>query len=61
MTVVKVVPMPGPAGPAILTFVSVPATPTSSGTTGQVAKDNTYLYVCTGTNTWKRVAWGVWA
>jgi hypothetical protein len=61
MTVVKVVSMPGPAGPAILTFVSVPATPTSSGTTGQVAKDNTYLYVCTATNTWKRVAWGVWA
>lgn len=61
MTVVKVVPMPGPAGPALLTFVTVPTTPTSSGTTGQVAKDNAYLYVCIATNTWKRVAWGVWA
>lgn len=60
MSVIKVIPMPGPSGTSVLSFVSVPATPTSSGTTGQVAKDNSYLYICTATNTWKRIAWGAW-
>jgi hypothetical protein len=33
----------------------VPAHNTSVGTTGQVAWDQTYFYVCTAANTWKRV------
>lgn len=32
-----------------------PATSTSIGVAGQVAYDGTYFYVCTSTNTWKRV------
>jgi hypothetical protein len=37
-------------------------TPLSSspGTAGQIAYDNTYLYVCTSTNVWKRVAFTVY-
>ena len=32
-----------------------PATSTSIGVAGQVTYDGTYFYVCTSTNTWKRV------
>jgi len=35
---------------------SAPATSSSSGVTGQVAWDSSYIYVCTNTNTWKRAA-----
>ena len=35
----------------------VPATSSSRGTVGQLAWDATYWYICTATNTWKRVAW----
>lgn len=36
----------------------IPASPTSSGTTGQLAIDgaNGVLYICTGTNTWQKVS-----
>ena len=40
-------------------FVAVPATSVSAGTTGQIAVNATYLYVCRATNTWERVAWDV--
>ena len=36
--------------------VSAPATSTSTGTAGQIAYDTNYIYICVGTNTWKRVA-----
>jgi len=36
---------------------TVPATNTTTGIVGQMAFDATGLYVCTATNTWKRVAW----
>ena len=36
--------------------VAAPATATSTGTTGQIATDAGFIYVCTATNTWKRVA-----
>ena len=36
--------------------VTAPATATSTGTTGQIATDAGFIYVCTATNTWKRVA-----
>jgi hypothetical protein len=32
-----------------------PASGGASGTAGQVLYDTTYLYVCTATNTWKRI------
>jgi hypothetical protein len=41
-------------------LVSAPATASSTGTAGQVAYDASYFYVCTGTNTWKRVAISTW-
>jgi hypothetical protein len=47
----------GPQGPAgTISFVSVPATSTSTGTVGQQAYDsiNNLLYVCVATDTWVR-------
>lgn len=38
----------------------VPTANTSSGTTGQITWDSNYMYICVGTNSWKRanlVAW----
>ena len=35
---------------------AVPATATSTGIRGQFASDATHLYICTATDTWKRVA-----
>jgi hypothetical protein len=33
-----------------------PASSSASGTTGEIAWDTSYIYVCVATNTWKRVA-----
>jgi hypothetical protein len=35
---------------------TAPATKTSAGTLGQIAKDDNYFYICTATNVWKRSA-----
>lgn len=35
---------------------SVPTTSTSTGIKGQVAFDDSYIYLCVADNTWKRVA-----
>jgi hypothetical protein len=35
---------------------NVPPTAASNGTVGQIAQDGDYVYVCTGTNQWKRAA-----
>lgn len=43
-----------PAQAMNVLWVSAPATKTSSGTAGQIAKDANYFYICTGTDTWKR-------
>ena len=37
-----------------------PASATATGTQGQIAWDANYMYVCTATNTWKRVALATW-
>lgn len=39
---------------------SVPATVTAQGIFGQLATDGNFLYVCIGTNSWKRVALSTW-
>lgn len=39
-----------------LNLSPVPATSTSKGTAGQVAADASFLYLCIGTNLWRRVA-----
>lgn len=38
-----------------LELVDPPQSNTAEGTTGQVAFDDDYMYLCTNTNTWKRV------
>ena len=45
-----------------LSWSSVPASATASGTAGQIAYDdvNGFFYVATATNTWKRVALSTW-
>jgi hypothetical protein len=37
-----------------------PASPTATGTTGDIQRDADYIYVCTATNTWKRAALSTW-
>ena len=37
-------------------WVGVPATSGAAGYPGQMVQDGTYLYLCTSTNTWKRIA-----
>tara|TARA_R110000824_G_scaffold270106_2_gene458577 strand:- start:136 stop:390 length:255 start_codon:yes stop_codon:yes gene_type:complete len=44
----------------IISDVAAPASAASTGTTGQVAVDTGFIYVCTATNTWKRVAIATW-
>ena len=41
-------------------IVSPPASASSSGSVGQIAYDANYIYRCTATNTWKRVAIATW-
>ena len=40
----------------IVVSTSIPATPTSVGSPGDIASNNTHLYICTNFNTWRRVA-----
>lgn len=37
-----------------------PASASATGTAGEVAWDASYVYICTATNTWKRVAITTW-
>lgn len=41
-------------------WTAPPVTATSSGTSGQVAYDANYFYICVATNTWRRVAIAAW-
>jgi hypothetical protein len=34
-----------------------PVSSTSTGTTGTIAYNESYFYVCTATNSWQRIAW----
>jgi hypothetical protein len=45
---------------APLFWASVPASPTNSGTAGQIAYSNNHLYICISNNTWRRVQLGTW-
>jgi len=44
----------------ILATSKTPADAFAAGTTGQIAWDADYLYVCVAANTWKRVAIATW-
>lgn len=48
------------AGKLIKSASETPASAAASGTQGQIAWDADYIYVCTATNTWKRVAIATW-
>jgi hypothetical protein len=39
---------------------NAPASASATGTTGSIVADADYIYVCTATNTWKRVAIATW-
>jgi hypothetical protein len=39
---------------------STPSSPTSTGSAGDIAWDSDYIYICTATNTWKRLAISTW-
>lgn len=41
-------------------WVSAPANAGAAGTAGQIAYDASYLYVCTGANTWRRISHATW-
>ena len=43
-----------------LTSTKTPNGPTDTGTTGQIGWDSSYIYVCVGTNTWKRATLSTW-
>ena len=43
-----------------LRTAKTPSSATDTGVTGQICWDASYFYVCTGTNTWRRVAHSTW-
>jgi len=49
------------SGGSGLTWSSVPASATASGTAGQISYDSSYYYVCVATNTWVRTALSTWS
>lgn len=40
--------------------VAAPASAIDTGITGEIRYDTTYLYICTATNTWRRIAHSTW-
>ncbi len=50
----------GPIGPTGAISDTVPLNVASPGIPGQLAYDNTYLYVCVATNTWRRTPLSSW-
>lgn len=46
----------------VLSFAggTVPPTPTSPGSSGEIRYDGSYLYIATGTNTWRRSPLSTW-
>jgi hypothetical protein len=50
----------GYTGPVGIQGPTTPASATAAGTPGTIVWDASYIYVCTATNTWKRVAITTW-
>jgi hypothetical protein len=48
------------AGALVETITHTPSSSSDTGTTGQIAWDSSYVYVCVATNTWKRAAISSW-
>jgi hypothetical protein len=47
-------------GGTLIITTATPSSASDTGTTGQIAWDASYIYICTATNTWKRVAISTW-
>jgi hypothetical protein len=47
-------------GGFMITGTSAPANASATGTLGEIRMDSSYIYICTATNTWKRVAITSW-
>jgi len=43
-----------------ITTEKTPASATATGTKGDICWDASYLYICTATNTWRRIAHATW-
>lgn len=39
---------------------NTPASATATGSAGEICWDASYLYICTATNTWRRIAHSTW-
>ncbi|MEB3215394.1 MAG: hypothetical protein VKN72_03905 [Nostocales cyanobacterium 94392] len=50
----------GEKGYIVLETLNVPTSASDNGTTGAIAWDSDYIYICTSTNTWKRAALSTW-
>jgi hypothetical protein len=60
ITANRVYDLPDASGIVLLASSSIPSTPTSTGVVGQIAADSSFFYICTATNTWRRVALTTW-
>lgn len=49
-----------PTTSKLILLTTPPASASATGITGQMAADSNYIYYCTATNTWKRVAISTW-
>lgn len=47
-------------GGSLIVAAQTPASAGAAGVAGTIAADDSYIYVCTATNTWKRVAIATW-
>jgi hypothetical protein len=59
-TATFVVTTAGTNGTWVGHYTTVPSSATATGVKGQYAVDASYYYICTATNTWKRVAIAAW-
>jgi hypothetical protein len=45
---------------SVAVLADPPSSANDTGTTGEIRVDDVYIYVCTATNTWKRVSVNSW-
>lgn len=46
--------------PVVRARSTVPSSASDTGIAGEIAYDSSYIYICTATNTWKRVGIATW-
>jgi hypothetical protein len=47
-------------GTVRLPVSSTPASASATGSAGEIRWDGTYIYICTATNTWRRILHATW-